>query len=199
MCASIFWSLKHHSNLRTISDTCLASAWLSVSRAIFMNNKSAITLWSESVQWFPHCLPGSIRYKFLYNLSPRSLPVAIPLPLSLSQSLNSHPCYSVDSEGPQPCPLACLCQCCSFFLEWLCPPLCQANSYLCFNTQLMSLLPWSPPLLPIFPPMLPKGCEWISTTTNSYMKVMNLYVYIRDSTRSSWDNLCVFGTLNFEK
>ena len=131
-----------------------------------MNNKSAITLWSESVQWFPHCLPVIIRYKFLYNLpfSPRSLPVATPLPLSLSQSLTSHPYYSVDSKGPL-CPLACLCQCCSFFLE--CPFPTSLSGKLLFMLQHPARVTSSmkPSPSPYFPPYAPQGM-W-----------MNLYYY----------------------
>lgn len=110
----------------------------SVSTAVLMSNKPAITLWFENVQWFPYCLPVTITYKFLHNLPfyLRSLPCTnpgLPTPCHNLSPATLH--CSADPKVPQFCPLACLCKCCSFCLEYLFPYCCQAISYLCFHTQ----------------------------------------------------------------
>lgn len=67
--------------------------FLSVSRALFMNNKSAITQQSKHIQWFPHCVPVRITHAFLHNLpfDLRSLPQE-PLLLASSHVFqSSHP------------------------------------------------------------------------------------------------------------
>lgn len=138
-----------------------------------MNNKSAITLWSENVQWFPHC---TTIYPFVLGvyLAVTPPPTSLPLP----------------KVSPQPPYTARCTQKCHHFSRWpaftsTVPSVCSdfsphhspANFYFCFDTQPSVTSSWSPLVLISSLPSAPQGM-WTNFCYHKCMHEDNECIYL---------------------